>query len=714
MPSSTGKAAVYFAERGLAVYAPAWGSKIPNKGSKGILGRTSSTATTDVEVLEKIYADKPGNNVAIRLEMCDPPLVSVDCDGAEAHPTDEEKKAGVVGADGWDILDEWLSEHDIELPETWTIRTATGGLNRLFRLPEGAEMPKDAIAAMTRVDLLGDGHAQIMPPSQIKGKAEPYRFVEGHNPDDLGVAVLPQAFLDYWNGVVAQRDGQKKRERKERNLQRSIDEVESGTIAQSKRNKTLFRYACSLRAKSVPEDELRERVHRVNREQCQVPLEESEVERIIGSALRYEPGTSKNPLEPPTQAEIAEDMRTNPELYGSFGQNVLDSGYYAKDELPWSHVAELRRWDDADEAYLYSYEQERLGTNSREDVKGAFKILCAENRFNPIVDMLEALPPWDGKQRACFMLWALFGAVSDLYTQEASLVWMRGAVRRAYEPGCKFDYTIVLKGAQGIKKSMTGRRLAMREEFFCETVTDITNAKTTSEQTGGKWVVELGELSGLKGKELEAVKAALTAQKTTVRQAYAHFPIDQPRSCVFLATTNENDFLTDPTGNRRFLPVDCAVTDDRKGWDLADVEELREFIEQAWAEVLQQYKNAKESAKTEDEFLRLYPLVLSDDAEALAEEHRDVSSVEDTRIGVIEEWLEECLTYRKTRVCTRMVAEHALKLDDEALERNKWVMKDIAQILDANFPNWVRNPKKQRVEGYGASRVWDYVPTEVA
>lgn len=61
-----------------------------------------------------------------------------------------------------------------------------------------------------------------------------------------------------------------------------------------------------------------------------------------------------------------------------------------------------------------------------------------------------------------------------------------------------------------------------------------------------------------------------------------------------------------------------------------------------------------------------------------------------------------------------MVAEKALNLDDEALERNKWVMKDIAQILDANFPNWVRNPKKQRCGAYGTVRVWDYVPTEVA
>lgn len=711
--TSPGEAAQRYAKMGLAVFAPAWGSKIPNKCTKGVPGRTSSTATSDIDVLTSVYKEKPGNNVAIRLDMCSPQLVSIDCDGAEAHPTDEEKKKGVVGEDGWDILNRWLTEHDIALPDTWTVHTATGGLNRLYRLPENTDMPKDAIAAMTRVDLLGNGHAQIMPPSQIKGKPEKYHFEEGRSPNDLEVAELPQAFLDYWNSVVAQRDGAKKRERKERDIQKKIDAVENGTIAQGKRNKVLFGHACSLRAKGLPEEEIWERVRKTNAEQCQPPLEETEVTRIVQSALNYKPGTNTKKHEKPTQSEIAKDMRTNPKLFAHFGQNMLDSGYYVKDTLPWSKDDSLRRWDDADEAYLYSYEQERLGTTSREDVKGAFKIICAENRFNPIVDMLEALPPWDGKSRAAFMLWTLFGAEDNLYTQQVSLTWMRGAVRRAFEPGCKFDYTLVLKGAQGIKKSLTGRRLAMREAFFCETVTDITNPKTTAEQVGGKWIVEIGELSGMRGRNLEAVKAALTAQKTTVRQAYAHFPIDQPRSCVFLATTNETDFLTDPTGNRRFLPVECAVTDDRKGWDLADVEELRGFIEQAWAEILQHYKEAKNQAKTEDEFLLLYPLVLSDEAKVLAEEKRDNSSVEDTRVGVIEAWLENQGNWRG-RICTRMVAEKALHLDDEALERNKRVMKDIAQILDANFPNWVRNPKKQRCGDYGTTRVWDYVPTEVA
>lgn len=151
------------------------------------------------------------------------------------------------------------------------------------------------------------------------------------------------------------------------------------------------------------------------------------------------------------------------------------------------------------------------------------------------------------------------------------------------------------------QKSLTGRRLAMREELFCETVTDITNAKTTAEQIGGKWIVELGELSGMKGKELETVNAALTAQKVTVQPAYAHFPVDQLRSCVFVATTNERDFLTDRTGNRRFLPIECAVETSRSGWERASSDDIRIFIEQAWAEVVYWYRSARCRSLGEDE-----------------------------------------------------------------------------------------------------------------
>ena len=411
-----------------------------------------------------------------------------------------------------------------------------------------------------------------------------------------------------------------------------------------------------------------------------------------------------------TQGDIAADMRVDKVLFGKFGQNVLDGGFYVRGKLPWSANDELRRWDDADEAYLFSYEQERLGTGSREDVKGAFKMLCTENKFNPIADMLDNLPVWDRRPRAKYMLCALFGAANNAYTQAVSELWMRGAVRRGYEPGCKFDYTLVLKGTQGIKKSLTGRRLAMREEFFCETVSDITQAKTTAEQISGKWIVEIGELSGIKGKGLEAVKASLTAQKVTVRLAYAHFPVDQLRSCVFVATTNERDFLIDRTGNRRFLPVECAVEGERKGCELASGQEIRTFIEQAWAEVVYHYKVARCKALTEDEFLKLYPLMLDEEGERLANQEREDSTEEDTRIGVIDEWLKRQIDCIPPRVCSRMVAMEALKLNEEMLERDTKITKRIAQILDEHFPEWVREKGKQRCGSYGTQRVWVYRP----
>ncbi|MBR3316914.1 MAG: bifunctional DNA primase/polymerase [Atopobiaceae bacterium] len=693
LPSPTGQAANDYAERGLAVWAPAWGSKVPNKGTSGILGRTTATATHDLDALAAIYDEKPQNNVAIRLEMCEPMLVSVDCDDAKAHPTAEEKASGTTGEDGWTVLDAWLSKESVTLQPTWTIRTATDGINRLYRLPDGASMPKDAVGAMTRVDLLGDGHAQIMPPSVIKGKSDHYHWEDGLSPDDVELAQLPMALLGFWNQTLAEREEERKRERREKAEQRKIDALENGSIPLRQRNKRLFSYGCSLRSRGADEDEVREKVRDANARRCEVPLDDCEVDRIIESVLKFPPGSKRGKFDPITQGEIALYMRGDDAICGKFGQNVLDGGYYVHGKLPWTRSQEYRRWNDADEAYLFTYAQEKLGTFSREDVRGAFKIICAENQFNPIADMLDGLPEWDGKPHAQFMLWALFGAELNEYARVASELWMRGAVRRAYESGCKFDDTLVLKGGQGVKKSMAGRRLAMREEFFCETVTDITNAKTTSEQIGGKWIVELGELSGIKGKVLEAVKAALTAQKITVRPAYGYFPIDQPRSCAFIATTNEHDFLTDKTGNRRFLPVDCAVSQDRMGWDVTMSSEIMDFIGQAWAEIVFKYKDAKAKAETEDEFLELYPMMFDDEMEELANAQREASSVEDTRIGVIETWLERQQDNIPARVCTRMIAEEALRLDDEALERNKYVMTDIAQNLDNFFPDWVRNEK---------------------
>lgn len=136
--------------------------------------------------------------------------------------------------------------------------------------------------------------------------------------------------------------------------------------------------------------------------------------------------------------------------------------------------------------------------------------------------------------------------------------------------------------------------------------------------------------------------------------------------------------------------------------------ELEAFIEQAWAEVVYRYQSAKIRAADEDEFLRLFLLMLDDESERLAEAVREESFVEDTRVGAIGEWLEEQLTLGVTRVSTRMVAEGALHVEGEGLARNNKLTNEIGNILNESFPEW-RFVGKRRIKGSSPVRSWDYV-----
>lgn len=411
-----------------------------------------------------------------------------------------------------------------------------------------------------------------------------------------------------------------------------------------------------------------------------------------------------------SQAGLVADMLADERLRGKFGTNVLDGGRYVTGPLPWDELGEARRWSDADTEHLWCYMQELTGTQSRRNVAGAFTIVCAANRFNPIANMLDELPTWDGTSRADHLLWVVFGCEDTPYTRAVSHTFMRGAVLRAYEPGCKFDSVLTLIGPQGCGKSRGTRMLTMgHDELLCESVTDLTDLKLTAEQTGGKWIVELAELEGMTGRRLTAVKQAITMQHVTVRQAYAREATDLPRSCVFIATTNEAEFLADPTGARRFWPVRCAVDAERNGWATASDRQLRAFVMQTWAEVIAEYKAARSKSADVDEFRAMFPTILDADAERMANEARDAASVEDTRIGVIREWLEDKrIRDGMTRVTTRQVAQDALGVD-MARQRGHRLTTELAFILTNHCPGWVAIGK-QRVPGYGVARTWEYRP----
>ena len=148
-------------------------------------------------------------------------------------------------------------------------------------------------------------------------------------------------------------------------------------------------------------------------------------------------------------------------------------------------------------------------------------------------------------------------------------------VRRILEPGCKYDYMVILQGPQGCKKSPFFKTLAGGSEFFEESLTLTASVKQLMENTAGKWVVEIAELSGLTPKDIEHQKALITRTVDRCRAAYGYYAEDMPRQFVLVGTTNEEVFLCDSTGNRRYLPV--RVSD-------IDIEALKRDREQLLAE----------------------------------------------------------------------------------------------------------------------------------
>ena len=199
--------------------------------------------------------------------------------------------------------------------------------------------------------------------------------------------------------------------------------------------------------------------------------------------------------------------------------------------------------------------------------------VAAENGFNPILDW-EGTITWDGVERLPSMLTTYFSAPDDELTREMSRAWLVGGAARVRTPGCKLDTVLVLVGDQGIGKSSALKSLVPWSELFADTPLDL-RTKDSMQNLGGVWLYELAEMEGLRGRNPQRVKAFLTSAVDTYRAPYGRLPAAHPRSCFFVATTNEPEFLSDSSGARRFWPVPVRKI---------DVAGLVAVRDQLWAE----------------------------------------------------------------------------------------------------------------------------------
>lgn len=207
--------------------------------------------------------------------------------------------------------------------------------------------------------------------------------------------------------------------------------------------------------------------------------------------------------------------------------------------------------------------------------------ICAmAEEYNPVARWLDSLK-WDGKRRLDGWLAKTIGCENDEVATEAENVLFYGAINRAINPGCKLDEMVVFVGDQGVGKSQLLKSLYGAEYLMTAPINmGMDRIRQVAPNLAQKWVCEVGELNSLvKAKDYSEVKDYLSQQIDTYVPVYERQSVNQPRHCIFVGTTNERDFLNDPTGNRRFLIVDF-----NNKLNIDDQKEIIKEREQLWAE----------------------------------------------------------------------------------------------------------------------------------
>lgn len=232
---------------------------------------------------------------------------------------------------------------------------------------------------------------------------------------------------------------------------------------------------------------------------------------------------------------------------------------------------------------------------SPQTVAKAVESMARDRHYHPVREALAALEPWDGIRRNGKWLSDYLGVEETEYTALVGTFFLRGMIQRVMRPGCKFDYCMVLEGGQGIGKSSVCRLLAWK--WFCDTDLDLSN-KDSLLALPGHWVYEIAELGSLMKAEERKQKSFLSRQDDEFRPPYGQRLIKVPRQNVFIGTTNEEEYLKDATGGRRFWPVMCG--------DSFNLDGLREALPQMYAEALADFHAGERAYPSADEQAQLF------------------------------------------------------------------------------------------------------------
>lgn len=666
-------AAIDYIKRGLAVFP------LEEKGKRPKTRNGFKDATTDAAQVKAWWQQWPNANIGIATGKRSGGIFVIDLD------IDEDK-----GIDGYHTLEDWQRENG-KFPETWTAITGRGGYHLYFH--SNSEI-KNRAGIIDGVDVRGDGGYVVAPPS-VHSNGNRYEWE--YDPEEFDLAEANnnvKYFLDTGINSPGERFSMP-------------DIVNAG-----ERNDMIFRFACMMQAKGASDEAVFAATMAENNTKCNPPMNEKEVRVIVNSVLKYQKGkpihindngvatqgwrepifaTTEKGYIKKTIENTCEAIEYDEKLWGHIKYNELSYSPFVVGSLPWEHQNMYREWTNADDSNLKAYIEAKYGLGSMEKTMEALNIVVNRNKFNPVVDMLEDIyaHKWD-KQYGHIrkLLPEYLGAEDSEYNFECMRLFMLGAISRAHYPGCKFDYMPVFVGKQGIGKSTFLRLLAMNNAWYNDNFNTIEGDKAP-EKLRGMWMVELAELLATKkAKEVESIKAFLTSTVDTYRPPYGRRTEQRPRVCVFAGTTNNDHFLTDRTGNRRFLPIVTRKEFVKKSM-FDNLEEVQKDFENAWGEAMDIFKKANGHPS----------LILPVDLQQFVEDKQSEYMEEDVRVGIIQEWLDKT---EESRVCVAMIFEKALGYSER--KPTKYESNEIHGIMTNQINGWER----LKTSNGGRSRCGEY------
>ena len=285
-------------------------------------------------------------------------------------------------------------------------------------------------------------------------------------------------------------------------------------------------------------------------------------------------------------------LENDPVLSGLFWLNQFSGRITMARKPPW-RGSQLDEFQDADCFELTSWiEYAILLKAADETIWKAVVAVARRHGRHPLREYLDALK-WDQQPRCERLFVQHFGAADTPYARGAALCFLVSAVARVLwvDPlapalGAKVDFMVVLEGGQGKKKS-TAVQTLFTAPWYVETM-ESPSKPDFFQVIQGAWAIEIAEMDSFSKVDVTSIKATITRRTDKFRAPYDRAPKSWRRECVFVGTTNKNDYLRDDTGGRRFLPIEVP---DGGAIDVAALDAQRE---QLWAEAVHLFRQGFE------------------------------------------------------------------------------------------------------------------------